>query len=700
MDRLRIARLAALLLASTIGAGAQSVSLTPSMYPVTGNLSSIAGSSSDLLQARFSLVNCGTAIPTVGGITLPVVWQKVFTANVSGNIAGQLWGNDSISCNGAATTLYQVVYLRNNVPTGTPLYYRITGSTDLTVATPVTVLPPTVALAQGIKCPTGSAMAGILSNFNPVCNSFVGPTGPQGPTGPSALGFIDVTTFPGAPDLALQIAAADAAFIGSPANFIVPQSGNMMSPFTLHQLHNLHVAAPVTGTSAAIITLAGSNKISCSGPGASITSAVASATGIFTTSGTVDTVVFSGCTFNGISGTVPYIFAVTNPVSNLTMTDVHGINATIFNLFNRTAQSKNLSFTDISSVCTSSCGGQGIYLNGWYNGVRVSGSYWENLTNGVYPAPIFIATSKPSLADIQAANGYNLDVDNIHCLNMGQTCVFTSGAYKVTVQNGTADGCGDICFDAEGSAFVQYGPGLIVEHGGNSLINLAYSTGYWNSARGNTLISHGENVIMTNNDGGLGATSFIQSLAIDGNTITCLGASVSSALALDATQFTSFTDNKLTDCALSYRDYQQQITISHNQFHYTKAFTGAGLLAPPALYGGPNFITFNRITTDVNQTGACFAQNNNDFNAYDTFFFTSNLCPALSPGQWATTASLRNDGTNSGVGVLWRFTDNEFPNISAFTNTGSNANSYITRKGNCAADTSSGPVPPLCDATP
>jgi hypothetical protein len=139
------------------------------MDAVTGNLSAISGSTTDVLQARINLVNCGNGNPIVIGVTLPVKTTALLTANSSGTVSGSLWGNDAITCNGTASTLYQVTFLRNNVPAGVPVYYRITSSIDFGTAPAVNVLPPTTPLAHGLLCPAGQVMAGILVNFTPVC---------------------------------------------------------------------------------------------------------------------------------------------------------------------------------------------------------------------------------------------------------------------------------------------------------------------------------------------------------------------------------------------------------------------------------------------------------------------------------------------------------------------------------------------------
>ena len=551
-------------------------------------------------------------------------------------------------------------------------------------------------LLKSVELPAGTFF---LANLAPVSTAPYQPgatVGPKGLDGPSAVGYYDENTYPGT-TLRDRIQAWDTA-MGSAQGVMVNLShgGTISGTLTLSQGHGIHIIGNPVAIATAVV-VSGNNEIKCDGIASSITSTIAISSGIFSTTGAVSTISFDGCYFIG-SGSVPWIFQTNYPVMDFKMNDVHGLNATIFNLVDRTAISKHLSFVNVSSVCSPSCGVDGTYFNGQYDGVQFTNSYWEGVRNGVYVAPIFINITKPSLTTIIAAKGTNVSVDNIRCLNMQQTCVFTSGAYKVTVQNGTANGCGDICFDGEGSAYVQYGPGLMAEDCGNSCFNIAYSTGYYNSVRGNTIVLKPGSTqgIMTNNDGGIGATSFIAHTVIDGNTITCQGG-VYSAILLDATSFTSFTNNKVTDCVLSYRANQQGMTISNNTFHFTQSTGGAsGLTAPPSLYGYPTYVTGNTIESDVGQSGACFGQVNNDFNNIDTFHFDYNFC---SP-NFATTALLANTGGNSGIGVLWRFRNNEFPNMATFTNTGSNANGYITRKGNCTRDTSSGPIPPLCDATP
>lgn len=141
----------------------------PVQYPVIGNISGIAGTPIDTLQVRFSLFNCGGANPQVPGVTRTVASTATFTANSSGDISAAIWGNDVITCNGSASTLYQITYLRNNIPAGNHAYYRIAGPFNLNTAAPVTVMPSTSPLASGLSCPTGQALVGVLPNLTPVC---------------------------------------------------------------------------------------------------------------------------------------------------------------------------------------------------------------------------------------------------------------------------------------------------------------------------------------------------------------------------------------------------------------------------------------------------------------------------------------------------------------------------------------------------
>jgi len=142
---------------------------TPAPWAVSGNLSGVGGVSGDLIQWKVQLVNCGSANPIIPNITNLVPTTKVFTGDSSGNFSGTLWGNESITCNGSASTLYQAITLRNNVPAGVPVFYRITGTFNLGTAVPVTLIPPTSPLASGILCPSGEVMAGLLNNLTPVC---------------------------------------------------------------------------------------------------------------------------------------------------------------------------------------------------------------------------------------------------------------------------------------------------------------------------------------------------------------------------------------------------------------------------------------------------------------------------------------------------------------------------------------------------
>jgi hypothetical protein len=171
--RLALAALSSALSLSIAGSAAAQT--TPSQYLVTGNLSGLSSSTSDILQAKITLVNCGAANPVVPGVTNLVAKTLTLTANSGGNISGSLWGNDEISCNGFSSTLYQVQFLRSGIPTGIPTLYRIVAGDalpsgfNLTTASPVTVLPPTANLENGFHCLAGEAVVGVLADLTPVC---------------------------------------------------------------------------------------------------------------------------------------------------------------------------------------------------------------------------------------------------------------------------------------------------------------------------------------------------------------------------------------------------------------------------------------------------------------------------------------------------------------------------------------------------
>ena len=149
---------------STISGGATQIL-------VSGNMSGITTSSTDVLQIRFSLANCGVATPTVTGQSIIVATSTVVRGDGVGNWSTLLWGNDVISCNNVTSTLYQVTYLRNYVPVGTAFFYRLVspGPVILTNLSPTLVMPPTGTASAGVSCAPGTQLAGLTPGFLPIC---------------------------------------------------------------------------------------------------------------------------------------------------------------------------------------------------------------------------------------------------------------------------------------------------------------------------------------------------------------------------------------------------------------------------------------------------------------------------------------------------------------------------------------------------
>ena len=103
---------------------------SPTPVAVTGNLQSLLGANAAGTLVTFQLINSGWNIPLVSGVAAIIDPQVFMTANSSGALSGNIWGNDVII---PAGTQYLVSVGRVSNT------YSITGSTwDLNTATPST----------------------------------------------------------------------------------------------------------------------------------------------------------------------------------------------------------------------------------------------------------------------------------------------------------------------------------------------------------------------------------------------------------------------------------------------------------------------------------------------------------------------------------------------------------------------------------
>jgi len=172
-----------------VPAFAQGTSPLPGQVKVTTN---IQVSSQGQSYVQLQLVNCPTQHPRVilnAVLSRTIVQTSLppFAPDASGNVAGYVYPNDVLSCDGTVGhSAYSVTYVQNGVPTGTAETFIVMSGInpfDLTANTPVTNLPPPFVPGQDFHF-RNLILDGALTADTVIANHFV--------LNPGALGSLNL----------------------------------------------------------------------------------------------------------------------------------------------------------------------------------------------------------------------------------------------------------------------------------------------------------------------------------------------------------------------------------------------------------------------------------------------------------------------------------------------------------------------------
>ncbi|MDE1154522.1 MAG: right-handed parallel beta-helix repeat-containing protein [Acidobacteriaceae bacterium] len=401
--------------------------------------------------------------------------------------------------------------------------------------------------------------------------------------------------------------------LGAQAGVIeVDAPGSIAGPVTLSPGHSLTITAPLLVQ--APITLSANQSVSCKGAQSAIEARLAQGAALFQAEAASDLKI-TGCQVTTNAG---YILAVHKSGSRIQMSGNRALHSGIFL---QSGPGSDLTFTNNYAKDAPF----GIYLcaPGIHNAVA-TGNVFEGGGNGI---EVFahLAGEIKSMDDLLAKGSGDMIFTGNRCTAVA-ACIWTSAAYRVTIASNVAKGCGDTCFDAEGSGYVTFSHN--VASGG---VNFEYSeffAGYNNVFDSNTGI--GGTVFRLKNDWGIGATGRVVGTVLRNNHFDC-GAKLCPAIVLEANSQTVIENNILRNGYVIPVGASDQLTLRGNQMSFTVADKNSGLSVPPPFNGHTTLVESNVIHTTVAQQGDCISSSNFDFNNVNTLLLRKNVCQ----GNWA-----------------------------------------------------------------
>ena len=454
--------------------------------------------------------------------------------------------------------------------------------------------------------------------------------------------------YPGT-DLGAKIRAADAALGGGPGVISVNSPATLSTPVVLGGQHNLVLNAHVLWS--ASMTLAGSNDVSCSGKGG-ISSTLAAAIPVFTGRG-VRQVTIHNCAVSMVSSSP--VFAGNGPTS-LSMHHLTVTGGTLAQINPDHGESagdpaSNLNFDHNSVQGASPSGGEaGLLLvntttatvdSNSFTGVSSGLQWWGG------------DSARGNVAQVTRTGKLTLTGNHCHAVT---ACLWGSMGYDITVAHNTADGCIDVCFDAEGAVDTSFvgNTATNCNNGCGAIFFFSRNTSFV----GNTFSgdSKGGGLFFIKNSSADPVSH--AGLKVSKNTLTC--ATTCNAFLQEAVSQASFDANVVTNGVYTPAGFGQNVSISHNQFVFSRALpTNAAVIRGPSITGGTSLtIDGNSVSSSVSQgtDAACISAVWNDFNNTDTYVIRNNRCEGASP--FPVSIATETAGANPGPHVIWRLEGN------------------------------------------
>ena len=466
-------------------------------------------------------------------------------------------------------------------------------------------------------------------------------------TGSAGRDVQNADLLPG-PDVGAKIRAADMALGSKPGVIVVNTAGALSTPFTLRQQHNLLVRARIMWS--ATVTLSGMNDVGCSGNGA-ISSALPISMPVFVGNNATE-ITIHDC---------PVDMKSNNPVLagdgliDLSMRRLSVTGGTIAQINADHGDSaggaaSNLNFDHNTVTDAPNTGGAALLLVNTMNA-----TVDENTFTGISTGTQWWGGDAAKGTLSQVTRTGKITLTGNHC-RMVTACLWGSMGYDITVAHNTADGCLDVCFDAEGGLNTSFVENTATNCNNGCGAIFFFSKGI--SFVGNTFTgdSKGGGLFFIKNSSA-NPVSHVD-LSVSKNILTC--ATACNAFLQEALGRATFDGNVITNGIYTPLGFGQNITISNNRFVFTRALpAGAAVIRGPSITGGTSLtIDSNTVSSSVAQgaNSACISAVWNDFNNSDTFSIRRNRCEGVSP--FPINIVTETAGANPGPHAIWQIEGN------------------------------------------
>jgi|GEM_PF-1506942 len=456
-----------------------------------------------------------------------------------------------------------------------------------------------VDLSPGSWCQAGGGV--VYCNWDqygplgePLPLKVPGPPGPQGTSGciigstcttsitPQILSGVEYNAeqFPGS-DLGAKIQAADNAMFAANVDvgtINVNAPGSILTAVTLAAGHSLRFNANVTQSAA--ISLGGNNRVSC-GNSAVVTTTIAAP---FTSSS--NNLFFINCSFSGIGGD---ILNATGS-SHIRMSGISGNAIGIIGMVGGSDLHVSHSTVDGATYGVVTLGTN--YVTVEDLGCTGTGNcaQWQNHDAN------FNAGGPNSRASVTALGAGHYAYNNIRCTSV-QACVWGSVGYDIVVSNSQAIGCGDVCFDAEGSMDVKF-IGNTGTGGGNAVGSTFFFSDN-NQFINSTFTGPGTLILVKNSSGNPNLSNLLQ---VSGGTLDC-GSVACNAIVAESTTAVSIMGTRFRNGVISTIGQQGAWTIANNIMEFGTAGSNAITIAG-VVFGALVDIYGNRITASGAPAGS------------------------------------------------------------------------------------------------
>lgn len=478
-------------------------------------------------------------------------------------------------------------------------------------------------------------------------------------------------------DIGAQITNAIAYCINTSGCVLhITKSGTVSTSPTLTTKISLSIEAPIVVN--APIILAGNNSITCLDNSTVLSGTSGLNPAFEVTASPVSNISISHCVWSSTTnGTASALLDTqtsssgTGTISNVTMDHIIS-NSIVYYGSNGTsgAPSTNFHFTDITIN-----GAQfGLYLIGFIQNVTGKGIICNSVGNCVTPEG-GNAASHQTKAQIYSAGNGQMTFSDLVC-NGGQSCFFSAVSYLMQVNNMVCNNVGDTCGDLEGTADSQIN-GSVAINCGNQCFS-EFFTGYNNSFNHDKVyLSAGGNAFELHNNSP-GTNTFYSNTVLDDFSVFC--DVLCTAIAIDTnTGFTLENSYWRNGSFTTTGQGTAGATISNNTLIYTVSTgSNSGLNITPDFGGGFISILHNNIYSFTSQTSPCMSNTNQDNNASATYEIKVNSCFGWS----ATDIALVNSSTNAGTSAFYNIQNNGLPHLAITTSTGV-AGLVLHRDNNC-----------------